>query len=353
MLALRSLRGVCGVIIVPALLATSLTSCGATGETTISTAAHRVQTARTARAAAADPASITGPPCGPAAPKVLAETVGRAAMQIYAREHSSSGVRADENQVEAFAPLLSALASGNRASVKEAVTRLVYSGTHIVRLRVTQSGVLLADVGGPYILAPVGGNLRFRGRTVGRYLLSVQDDLGYVKLESRYIGMPLVLHMGSRRVPLEGSLAPGPAVIPDLGPVRYRGVSYEAFSFKAEAYPQGPLRISLLIPLPRSLSSSSCAAIKVTTLGRIAQRLWLRFSLAGAPPSAYVHSSQALTASLSYVRSGPRQLAGSTQPGPPHLPDHGSVRYRGVTYGVSSFPARTVAGSVRVYLLVR
>jgi hypothetical protein len=283
---------------------------------------------------------------------VLAQTVGRAAMQIYAAERSSTGVSADKNQVERFEPLLSALASGNQASVKQAVTRLVYSGTHIVRLRVTRGGVLLADVGGPYIIAPVGGNLRFHGRTVGHYLLSVQDDLGYVKLETRYVGMPLVLYGGSRRVPLEGALAPGPSSIPDLGPVHYRGASYEAFSFNAEAFPRGPLRISLLVPLTGSLARSSCAAIKVSALGRVAQRVWQRFSLAGAPPSAYVHSSEALTGSLSYVRSGAHQIAGSTQPGPARIPDQGSVRYRGVTYGVSSFSTRTAAAPVRVYLLV-
>jgi hypothetical protein len=351
MLARPPLPRILAAIVAPGLLATALAGCGDSAQATSSTAA-KVNAVQAARVTPAGPPSIAGPECGPAAPKVLARTVGRAAMQIYARERSSSGVRADQNQVEAFGPLLRALASGNRASVKEAVTRLVYSGTHIVRLRVTKGGVLLADVGGPYILAPVGGDLRFHGRLAGRYLLSVQDDLGYVKLETRYIGVPLVLHVGSRRVPLEGSLAPGPAAIPDLGPVDYRGASYEAFSFRAEAYPQGPLRISLLVPLARSLSRSSCAAIKVAALGRIAQRLWHRFSLAGAPASAYVHSSQALTDSLSYVRSGAHQLAGSTQPGPPRLPDHGSVRYRGVTYGVSSFVATTAAGSARVYLLV-
>ena len=347
--AQRPPRRICAAIIAPGLLATALAGCGATAQGASRAAP---QPGAAARATPADQSSIAGPPCGPATPKVLAKTVGRAAMQIYSRERSSSGVRADQNQVETFAPLLSALASGNRVSVKEAVTRLVYSGTHIVRLRVTSGGVLLADVGGPYILAPVGGNLRFQGRSVGRYLLSVQDDLGYVKLETRYIGVPIVLYAGSRRVPLEGTLAPGPTSIPDLGPVNYRGVSYEAFSFRAEAYPQGPLRISLLVPVPGSLSRLSCASIKVAEVGDIAQRLWHRFSLAGAPPSAFVHSSEALTASLSYVRSGAHQLAGSTQPGPPRLPDQGSLRYRGATYGVSSFAATTAAGPVRVYLLV-
>jgi hypothetical protein len=349
----RPLSRACAAIIAPALLATALTGCGTSAQGASDTAGTLDSAARAAQASASGTSSITGPACGSAAPMVLAKTIGQAAMQIYAGERSSTGVSADKNQVESFEPLLSALASGSQASVKQAVTRLVYSGTHIVRLRVTRGGVLLADVGGPYILAPVGGNLRFHGRSVGRYLLSVQDDLGYVKLETRYIGVPLVLYGGSRRVPLEGALAPGPQSIPDLGPVHYRGASYEAFSFNAEAFPRGPLRISLLVPLTGSLSHSSCAAIKISALGHIAQRVWHRFSLAGASPSAYVHSSQALTGSLSYVRSGAHQLAGSTQPGPARIPGQGSVSYRGVNYGVSSFAATTAAGPARVYLLVR
>ena len=81
------------------------------------------------------------------------------------------------------------------------MTSLVYSHTHIVRLRVTRGGTVLADVGGPYIIAPVSGLLRVHGRTVARYVLSVQDDLGYVKLETRYIGFPLLLRRGAQRIP--------------------------------------------------------------------------------------------------------------------------------------------------------
>jgi len=46
------------------------------------------------------------------------------------------------------------------------------------------------------------------------------------------------------------------------------------------------------------------------------------------------------------------QRAGSTSPGPGALPDHGTVKYRGTTYGVSSFAAATGAGQARIYLLV-
>jgi hypothetical protein len=44
-----------------------------------------------------------------------------------------------------------------------------------------------------------------------------------------------------------GTLRPGPASVPERGPVGYGGRSYEAYSFTASAFPAGPLRISLLI----------------------------------------------------------------------------------------------------------
>jgi hypothetical protein len=290
--------------------------------------------------------------CGAAAPATLAKTAGRAAMQIYAHELSGSGVRADQRQVERNGPLLNALASGNLAGIREAVTSLVYSHTHIVRLRVVQGNTVRADVGGPYIIAPVSGSLHLHGRTVGHYLLSVQDDLGYVKLETRYLGLPLVLQMGALRIPLEGTLAAAPASIPNLGPITYRGTSYGAFSFEAKAFPQGKVRISLLVPVPGSLASESCTAIKLSELAHIAQRVWHRYSLVSAPSSAYVNQVKSLTGALSYVRSSSQQLAGSTRPGPTRLPSHGTVKYRGATWQVSSFSSHAPAGPVRVYVLV-
>lgn len=309
------------------------------------------QTAATA-ASSAQPLGVARTPCGPAAAEVLARTAGSVATRIYAGELSGSETLSDKSQVEHFTPLLAAVASGERAAVNAAVSSLVFSHTHVVRLRVTRGGVVLADVGGPYILAPVSGTLRFHGRPVGSYVLSVQDDLGYVKLETRFIGAPLILRTGARTVPVEGVLAPGPASIPDHGPVNYRNTSYEAFSFNASAFPSGPLRISLLLPIPSSLSANTCAEIKSRELGRVAQRISRRFALAPSNLSAYISVARTLTGGLIYVRSGSRQLAGSTRPGPPRLPSEGTVSYRGVSYEVFSFLASTSVGQVRIYQLV-
>jgi hypothetical protein len=316
----------------PALLALTLTlaACGASAPSTSAAGAAR---------------------CANAA-EVLAQAAGHVGVQIYDRELASTEVRADERQVQGYEPLLSALAAGDRAQINAAVTHLVFSHTHIVRLRVSQGSTVLADVGGPYIIAPAGGVLRFHGRTVGRYVLSVQDDLGYVKLVTRFIDVPLVLRQGATSIPVEGTLQPGPSHIPDHGAVSYRGQGYQAFSFAGRAFPSGSLRISLLVPVPRSLSASSCEAIRVGELEHISQLVWRRFELDGAPPSAFVDTIASLTSGLSYVRAGSRQVAGSPAHGPRRLPAQGTVRYHGVPYTVVSFTASGASGAVRVYLLV-
>jgi hypothetical protein len=333
-------------LLAAALLTLMLAACGASAEGTGSTATSPPGGARTA-AAQASPA-----PCGSAAARTRAQAAGFVARRIYGREVSSPEVRRDQHQVERYVPLLSALASRNRGAVGAAVTSLVFSHTHVVRLRISQGGALLADVGGPYILAPVGGTLRFNGRTVGHYLLSVQDDSGYAKLESRYIGYRLLMRQGSRRLPVEGTFSPGQTFIPDQGPVSWRGAAYEVFSFAAQAYPSGPLTVSMLVPRPAS-AAVGCATIKVSELDRIAQRVWRRFQLVGAPVSGFVSTMGSLLGALSYVRSGSHQLSGSTSPGPASLPTQGTVSYHGVSYLVFSFSASTSSGPVRAYQLVR
>jgi hypothetical protein len=282
-------------------------------------------------------------------PAVLANAAGSVAQRIYASEESSSEVSSDKRQIESYAPLLQAVESDDRAALKTAVHTLVYSHTHIVRLRVSVGSTLLFDEGGPYILAPVEGKLRSHGKEVGHFVFSVQDDLGYVKLETRFIGAPLVLRTESGQVPIEGLLTPGPASIPDHGPLVYRGANYEAYSFNAAAYPSGRLRISLLLPIPSSLAAKTCERIKAEEMGLIARRISRRFTLSQASFAPYIHLTQTLTHTLIYVRKGSQKLAGG---GPPKLPSSGPLSYHGAKYEVASFSAPTSAGQVRVYALV-
>src|SRR5438270_5975363 len=191
-----------------ALVAIALAACGASAESGGASSAH-------ALAGTSLPATA----CGAQAPEVLATAVGTVATRIYAGERSGSETRSDQHQVESYAPLLSAVAAGARGAITAAVTTLVYSHTHIVRLRITRGARVLADVGGPYILAPVTGTLRLHGHVLARYVLSVQDDLGYIKLVTRFLGVPIVLRAGGHPVPVAGQLTPAPASIPAHGRV--------------------------------------------------------------------------------------------------------------------------------------
>ena len=290
--------------------------------------------------------------CGARAAEVLATSAGTVAERIYASEVKSSEVLSDKHQIESDGPLLSAMASGSSAAIKAAVHTLVYSHTHIVRLRVSRGTVLLADEGGPYILAPVSGRLRLHGKEVGHFVFSVQDDLGYVKLETRFIGAPLVLRTDAGNVPVEGLLSPGPDAIPDHGPIAYRGTNYEAYSFKAEAYPSGRLRISLLLPLASGLEAKTCEQIKAAELGLVAQRISRRFALSQSAYPPYIKLVHTMTHALVYVRSGSRTLAGSSRDTPAKLPDLGAVSFHGAHYEATSFTAPASGGSVRVHVLI-
>jgi hypothetical protein len=297
--------------------------------------------------------STSGTPdaCGAAAPATLAGTAGQVAERIYGVEQQSAATARDKRQIESYAPLLAALQGGDRSAVDAAVHSLVYSHTHIVRLRVSRGGRLLSDIGGPYIIAPVSGTLRAHGRTLARYVFSVQDDLGYAKLVRRFIGAPLMLRTDSGQVPIAELLSPGPPSVPDRGPVAYRGVTYEAYSFDARAYPSGRLRVSLLLAIPAGLASRSCDEIVAGELGVVAQRISRRLTLSGPEYDRYVKLVGTFTHSLVYVRRGSRTLAGSAPAAPAKLPDSGSLTIRGVDFQIASFAVRTSAGRARVYVL--
>jgi hypothetical protein len=316
---------------------------------TVITGAPTTTTPTTGKAPTPPPARAN---CGPAAAAELGHSVGEVATRIYGAELSSSETESDQRQVEGYGPLLSAVAGGSTGAIEAAVTSLVYSHTHIVRLRITRGSTILADVGGPYILAPVGGSLRLNGRTIAHYVLSVQDDLGYVKLVTRFLGVPLTMRVGSRQLPVEGLLPLGPAEIPAEGPLTFRHVHYEAFSFNARSFPGGPLRISLLAPLSPSLSAESCPEIKSTELGRAAQLISQQFSLSHESFPGYIRLVSTLTHGQLYIRSGSQQLAGSTPTGPRSLPNTGTIRYHRRTYEVYSFIAPSTLGQLRIYQLV-
>jgi hypothetical protein len=185
------------------------------------------------------------PLCGRTRADTVVNAIGRVARLIYAGEMGGRA-RAQLRRVQHDRPLLRAVAARDPAATRRAIESLL--NQHIVRLRVSAGGRLLADVGGPYVLAPVRAPLRLHGRRIGDVVLSIQDDEGYKRLTGRLAGLDVLMYMGSQLV--KNSLGPSPGAVPASGAYRYRGRTFRVLTLHAQAFPSGPLRIVVLIPIP-------------------------------------------------------------------------------------------------------
>ncbi len=195
--------------------------------------------------------------CGATPQDTLVNTLGRVAALIYAGESGPHALIQIHNAQQNSA-LLQAVAEHSPIAARRAVVGLVYDHSHIVRLRVSAGGHLLADVGGPYVLAPVRAPLRLHGKRIGELVLSIQDDEGYLRLARRLVGLDILMYMNPASAHPElvkNSLGPGVggfSSVPTSGLYRYRGHTFRVFTLNAHAFPSGPLRISVLIPIPYS-----------------------------------------------------------------------------------------------------
>ena len=174
------------------------------------------------------------------------ETLGHVGERIYQEELHSPDVAATLRSMESSTAFQRAVAAGSVAATRAAIIDFFAAHIHVVRVRVTIGSRLLIDEGGPFVLAPVHGTLHSGGHVVGHFEMAIQDDAGYLKLAHLFTGAEVLMRTGSRQV--MGTLSPGPATVPDRGEVAYRGRNYQAYSFIGEAFPAGPLRISLLQP---------------------------------------------------------------------------------------------------------
>ncbi|MGO9819378.1 MAG: hypothetical protein ACLPTJ_01840 [Solirubrobacteraceae bacterium] len=174
------------------------------------------------------------------------ETLGHVGERIYQEELHSPDVAATLRSMESSTAFQRAVAAGSVAATRTAIIDFFAAHIHVVRVRVTIGSRLLIDEGGPFVLAPVHGTLHCGGHVVGHFEMAIQDDAGYLKLAHLFTGAEVLMRTGSRQV--MGTLSPGPATVPDRGEVAYHGRNYQAYSFVGEAFPAGPLRISLLQP---------------------------------------------------------------------------------------------------------
>jgi hypothetical protein len=185
--------------------------------------------------------------CTGTSAETAAATIGSAAASIYRGEQSGPRAKAIVGDFERSRSFQQAVARSDKPATEAAIVAFFKTRLHVVRVLATLRGKLVADVGGPHVLAPTGSNVRdAHGRVVGHFLLSIQDDKGYLILAHRFTGAQVLLRKGTTQI--MGDLRPGPRHVPQRGEITYRGIHYQAYSFMARAFPSGHLRVSLLIP---------------------------------------------------------------------------------------------------------
>jgi hypothetical protein len=292
--------------------------------------------------------------CGAGSQDVITAGYDAATHTIYSGELASQEVTDDLEHVTSSTRLASAVAHDDTTAALAATTRIVYTRHwHIVRLRVlTRDGRLLADVGGPDVLAPVTGQINYHGAVVGRFVMSVQDDLGYEKLVTRFTGLPIELYRDG--APLMGRDFPPSEVPPHLPPqgtpIRVNGGESVTLTYSVLAFPTGEVRVMLAIPAATAaLKQTSCAEVHAQTYGEISVHLAMLINVRHDAAAYVVLDQEFDPDKLTFVRRGSMQLAGSDGlPGPTTIPNNGSIAYDGQTWLVYSFAA---GHSIHVYLL--
>ncbi|MGH2865828.1 MAG: hypothetical protein ACRDJX_11360 [Solirubrobacteraceae bacterium] len=284
--------------------------------------------------------------CGTASAATIASVDDAVAQGIYEGELRSREVSADDAHVTGSLALLNALEGDDAAAVYSAVHAIVYTPHwHIVRLRVLKAGHVIADVGGPDVIAPVSGVLRHDGKVVGSYVMSVQDDLGYEKLVTRLIGVPIDLYRSGSL--LMGTLQPAPPQLSEGSTVSVSGVSYRIQLLSAKAFPSGTLRIALAIPTPaRSVTTASCSAVRLAAWGSVAIHIAAQLQPLQDHYQALVNVLHGTTGGPAYISSGSKRIAGGSVP--KRIPSQGTVRFDGRSWAVFSWEPLP---RIRVYFL--
>ena len=295
-----------------------------------------------------------GGACGASTLATIATADASMLTDIYRNELAGTEVSFDVAKVTGAADLLSAVARGDRAAALKAVSRLVYHPAwHIVRLRALDaSGRVLADVGGPDVIAPVSGVLRSgTGAVIGSFVMSVQDDVGVTKLESRFIGNPIGIYVRGRLVAQRRTHFPRRP--PSGSELTVGGVRYRIVTETYKAFPTGTLGAVILVAPPAgSLRRQPCATVRAGEFGRVAGRLTGLLGPLTQHYYGYAFWVQIYTGAEVFVRDPDgTQLTSSAGAGagPTVLPTSGTASYQGKSWLVFSFEPYP---PTRVYMLI-
>lgn len=260
--------------------------------------AAAVVIALSAAGCASAPGPVAAVPSTAACRPVLMRTIAGVARRAYAEVATGRLIATSRIEVTRARTLARAIAADDPAAATAAARGLL-ARTQIAFLRVTRRHRVLVDLGQGPAIARAAGLLHLGGRVVGRYVLAVQGDGGYAAVVHGLTGAAVLVRAGSQQ--LAGTLAPGPASIPERGQLTYGGVPYSAVSFTAHGYPGGHQRVSVLVgPSLFGACAATPAQTEANVLGPLAVRVYAHEAASHSEHTAvaYISRSTAFTAAV-------------------------------------------------------
>ena len=176
--------------------------------------------------------------------QVRTDVLGGVARRVYDESLTGPAITSALGGVRHDRTLAAALARGDRATARHEVEKL-FNKVHLVRLQVSSSGGVVADLGtrqplvAPVTMAIVDGS----GARVGAAAMAVQSVGGFVGVSS-YLTQARVLARDEGHQ-LGGRIA-GPATLPASGAVAYAGARYYVSSFSGTLFGGGAMTVYTL-----------------------------------------------------------------------------------------------------------
>jgi hypothetical protein len=125
--------------------------------------------------------------------------------------------------------------------------RRVWYHWHVSRMRVSQASTKVSEVGVPFVIPASHMTLRYGRRDVGTLSVSMQDEIGMVRLLHRWYPKLQILIRGSRGELRTSFHSAALVRLPASGTVRVEGVRYLVRSFREPAWGGETVTIWLLV----------------------------------------------------------------------------------------------------------
>jgi hypothetical protein len=198
--------------------------------------------------AVATPRPTAAPRTGTAA--VSSSSLTIVAQHQYASEVHGPAALSALHRVGRDQTLLRTLQSGNLSATRAYVQRqfpAVWYHWHVARMRILQGSRVVVETGVPFAVAPAQMTLHGAGgRNLGTLQVSIQDEIGFVRLIHRHHPVDVVVR-GRGAGHVRSSLpAAAQMKLPSTGSVTIAGLRYRVSSFHETAWGNEPITVSIL-----------------------------------------------------------------------------------------------------------